>query len=491
METVNLPRIGTESAWRDAARGLMHRAVPPEHVLWMFAENSTDDLFSCPVRAADRAAPARPPDGGDCAPLGRTRPSVPKSFLDLAETVVWHADPERFARLYAFLWRLQDTPRLMADRGDADLARLRLMEKNVRRCAHKMKAFVRFRDVGQQDGRRQFAAWFEPTHHTVEPTAPFFTRRFADMDWIIATPDVTARFENGRLSLEDGHPKPDLPEDSAEQLWGTYFRNIFNPARLKVQAMTSEMPRKYWKNMPEARHIPQLIAGAEARAREMQLAAPTLPPVRAEKILQRAQATQGCAVPETLDNLARGLRGCTRCPLYRDARQAVPGEGPPDARLMIVGEQPGDQEDQQGRPFVGPAGQLFDRVAREAGLDRRAAYVTNAVKHFKFRRQGKRRLHQPPNRTEIEHCKWWLEAEVKLVKPDIILAMGATALQTLTGSREGLLKRRGQIEATGYGPVFITVHPSYLLRLPTAELRDAETAKFRADLSRVSDLLAA
>ncbi len=484
METIHLPRIGTAQAWRDAARGLMLREVPPEDALWRFADESQTDLFACPVRAANRAAPAR-------APAGRTPPSVPKGFLDLANTVVWHADPERFARLYDFLCRLQDNPRLMSDRGDADLARLRTMEKNVRRCAHKMKAFVRFRDVGDAAGRRRFAAWFEPTHHTVEPTAPFFTRRFGDMDWIIATPDVTARFEDGRMTLEDGQPKPDLPEDGAEELWGTYFRNIFNPARLKVQAMCSEMPRKYWKNMPEARHIPDLIAHAGERALEMQLAAPTLPPQRAEKILKQARMPQGCTMPQTQSGLTRELRGCARCPLHRDATQAVPGEGPADARLMIVGEQPGDHEDLAGRPFVGPAGQLFDRVAGEAGLDRQAVYVTNAVKHFKFRRQGKRRLHQPPNRTEIEHCKWWLEAEIALVKPKLILSMGATALQSLTGRREGLLKRRGRVEDTRHGRVFVTVHPSYLLRLPTAALRETETAKFRDDLAQVTEMIAA
>src|SRR5690606_19151967 len=138
-----------------------------------------------------------------------------------------------------------------------DLARLREMEKGVRRCAHKMKAFVRFRDLAPgAGGRRRFAAWFEPTHHTLEPTAPFFARRFADMDWFIATPEKTARFEGGALTFAEGAPRPDLPEDAAETLWTTYFRNIFNPARLKVQAMTSEMPRKYWKNLPEAGAIP-------------------------------------------------------------------------------------------------------------------------------------------------------------------------------------------------------------------------------------------
>ena len=406
-----------------------------------------------------------------------------QAFIDLANTAVWHSDPDRFARLYAFLWRLRDHPGLMTDRGDPALAHLRGLEKNVRRCAHKMKAFVRFRDLASDGPRRRFAAWFEPTHHTVEPTAPFFARRFADMDWMIVTPDVTAQFENGTLKFREGQPKPDLPEDATEELWGTYFCNIFNPARLKVQAMTSEMPKKYWKNMPEARHIPDLIAGAEARAKQMRDAAPTLPPIRAEKIVTRLTAERA-EQPKLhdLDTLRHALHACTRCPLHSPATQAVPGEGPRDAALMIVGEQPGHEEDLAGRPFVGPAGQLFDQIAQEAGLDRGAAYVTNAVKHFKFQPRGKRRIHQSPDRGEVQQCKWWLESEIALVKPRLILAMGGTALLSLTGRKEGILKRRGQIEETAQGPVFVTVHPSYLLRLPDAEQRDHETTRFRSDL---------
>ena len=267
MYTVPLPRIGTDLAWRDAAKRLIGAAVPPEDILWDFDGTATG-LFATqtPLPPASR------------------RIKAPQSFVEMANTVVWHNDPQRFARLYAFLWRLRHQPGLMADRADRDLAKLRQMEKGVHRCKHKMKAFVRFRDLRQGGERRSFAAWFEPTHHTVEPTAPFFARRFADMDWMIATPDVTAQFVDGNLSFHPGQPKPALPDDAAEALWGTYFCNIFNPARLKVQAMTSEMPKKYWKNLPEAAHIADLIKGAEAKVQKMQDTAPTLPPKRAAAI---------------------------------------------------------------------------------------------------------------------------------------------------------------------------------------------------------------
>ncbi|WP_102107539.1 UdgX family uracil-DNA binding protein [Oceaniglobus roseus] len=467
MPTVTLPTIGTEAAFRDAARAQAAAGVPPEALSWHFC-SAAPDLFADP-------APA---------PTSGAALTVPKSFVELMRAVVWHADPERFARLYALLWRLRDRPKLMEDRADPALARLRQMEKAVRRDKHKMTAFVRFRELEATGPRRRFAAWFEPSHYTLEPTAPFFAKRFGDMDWVIQTPHLTAHFENGEIRFAEGASKPPLPEDATEELWRTYFSNIFNPARLKVSAMTSEMPKKYWKNLPEAELIPGLIASAQSRARAMEAAAPTLPPVFSDRILAMPKA------PDTRPELHRQLAACTRCPLYKDATQAVPGEGPLDAALMIVAEQPGDNEDLAGRPLVGPAGQLFDRIAEEAGLERPAAFVTNAVKHFKFTPRGKRRIHQKPDAGEVEACKWWLEAERQLVKPKLILALGATAAASLTGTGKGITRRRGSVEQTEDGtPVYLSVHPSYLLRLPDAALREAETERFREDLRRVAEMV--
>jgi len=464
MFTVPLPRIGTDKAWREAARSLLTNRVPPEDVLWDF-DQTLPELFSVP----------RP------LPELRGQPKVPKSFVELSQQVVWHKDPQRFARLYALLWKIRLDPALMSDRADADLAKLQQMEKAVRRCKHKMKAFVRFRDLRNGGPRRGFAAWFEPTHHTVEPTAPFFARRFADMDWIILTPDVTARFEDGTLTFQAGQEKPDLPEDATEELWGTYFRNIFNPARLKVRAMTSEMPKKYWKNLPEAKHIPDLIAHAEAKARDMQDRAPTLPPERVARIREQLVET---AQPASWNMLEAGLRGCDRCPLCQPATQVVPGVGPRDRTADDRRRTARRPRGSGGRSLVGPAGRLFDQLAKEAGLDRESAFVTNAVKHFKFQQRGKRRIHQNPGSAEIEQCRFWMKSEVALVKPKLILGMGGTAAECLTGSRKDILKRRGSVEQTDFGPVFLTVHPSYLLRLPD-QLRADANAAFVADLQKV------
>ncbi|MDA8585048.1 UdgX family uracil-DNA binding protein [Rhodobacteraceae bacterium] len=464
---VTIPKIGAAGAFREKARRFLNEGVPPEEITWGGAE-SPRGLFDTSAEAVS------------------TKPiRVPRSFLSMAETVVWHSDADRFARLYALLWRLKNEPHLMSDRGDATVAKLRMLEKNVHRCQQKMKAFVRFREISEPNAaRRSFAAWFEPTHFTVEPTAPFFQRRFADMDWRIVTPDVSAIFVDGYLRFEEGAERPALPDDTSEGLWITYFQNIFNPARVKVQAMTSEMPRKYWKNLPEAASIPQMIAEAPARARKMAEAAPTLPPARMQKV-QAGLADHNSAWTGLPEEMLQELQSCTRCPLYSSATQAVPGEGPEDAALFVVGEQPGDQEDLHGRPFVGPAGQLFDVIAQSAGLDRSRVYVTNAVKHFKFTPRGKRRIHQRPNSSEVLHCRWWLGQELDRIKPKLVIAMGSTAALALTGSGEKLLSRRGSIETTSAGlRVLVTVHPAYLLRLPDNNVRAEATEAFRGDLVR-------
>jgi uracil-DNA glycosylase len=178
--------------------------------------------------------------------------------------------------------------------------------------------------------------------------------------------------------------------------------------------------------------------------------------------------------------------GCRRCPLYAGATQTVFGEGAPRAQLMLVGEQPGDKEDLAGRPFVGPAGTMLDRALAEAGIDRGDAYVTNAVKHFKNEPRGKRRLHKRPNVPEIEKCRWWLEREIDIVKPGLIVALGATAARSLLGRSAAVQKERGRIDTGPEGvPVFLTIHPSALLRIREPDARAEAYRRFVGDLKAV------
>jgi uracil-DNA glycosylase family protein len=193
---------------------------------------------------------------------------------------------------------------------------------------------------------------------------------------------------------------------------------------------------------------------------------------------------------KTISELREAAEGCRRCPLWRDATQTVFGEGPDNARVVFVGEQPGDQEDIAGKPFVGPAGKLFDAVIDEAGIDRTVTYVTNAVKHFKFEPRGKRRIHSKPNAGEVQACRWWIDHELKLIKPDLVVALGATAAQSLLGKAIPITKMRGQTVTRDDGlRVFLTVHPSYLLRIPDPQARAEEHARFTDDMRAVRRLM--
>jgi uracil-DNA glycosylase len=192
----------------------------------------------------------------------------------------------------------------------------------------------------------------------------------------------------------------------------------------------------------------------------------------------------------SLNILREEARGCRACHLWKDATQTVFGEGPQHAQIMLVGEQPGDKEDLAGKPFVGPAGQMLDRALEEAGIERSKVYVTNAVKHFKFLARGKFRLHQKPNTSEIKACRPWYERELASIKPDLVVAMGATAAQSVFGKITPINRNRGRLIDLEDGvKALVTVHPSYLLRLPDADARALEYQRFVDDLRIAAELL--
>lgn len=474
MITANLPRIPTFEDWRNAARNMLAIAAKPEEIVWR-TEGETDLFASAPTPNLQPATPI----------------FVPRAFIEIASKAVLHTDPQRFALLYRILWRLQQNRALMEDAADAHMVKLNALAKAVRRDEHKMHAFVRFKEI---DGPR-YVAWFEPQYHIVEETADFFVRRFAGMHWSIITPEASAHWDGENLSIGPGGQRSDVPaEDARDDDWRTYYESMFNPARLKVAAMKREMPKHYWRNMPETALIPDLIKSASTRTEDMVAATPSTPRKRAgaahakiapEDLPTRLEIVAEHQKPPTsLEDLQRALQSCRACPLWRDATQAVPGEGVSDQPLLaLVGEQPGDQEDLAGHPFVGPAGQVLNRALEAAGIERGELFVTNAVKHFKHEPRGKRRLHQRPNAGEVEICRWWVKHELELVRPKLIVALGATALQSLTTYKGTLTKAREQTLQTREGATLrATVHPSYLLRLPDERAKQAEFARFVADL---------
>ena len=461
MQTIVLAHQVDLEGWRNAARALALSDTPPQDVIW--SVGAPDDLFA--------SAPLAP----DAAPASAF--AVPRPLLELAQTVIQSSDPQRFALLYGLIWRVRQGERaIMQDAADPQLDRALRLAQSVKRDTHKMRAFLRFREVTSDAGSR-YVAWFEPAHFIVEANADFFIRRFSNMMFTILTPYRSLHWTGEEHSFGPGADPAEIPDDDAlAAYWQAYFGAIFNPARLKVSAMTSEMPRKYWRNLPEAAAIPDLIRGAEARTQAM---------------LEPRPMTPSEPLTGSLATLAEAAASCRRCALWQPATQTVFGEGPADARMMLVGEQPGDQEDLAGRPFVGPAGQVLDRALREAGIDRRTVYVTNAVKHFKFEPRGKRRIHQKPEAAEIVACAGWLEAERRSIAPRLLVMLGATAARAVLGRTVTISRERGRpipLEAGTRG--LVTVHPSYLLRLPDEAAKAREYAAFVADLTQARQIVA-
>jgi DNA polymerase len=258
MRTLTHPKNFDE--WRTLTRSLLLSEIPPEEVLWQNQEQV--GLF---------AEEPPPSTSGNL-------PKVPMAFIDLARTVSCHRSGKQWPFLYSLLWRLTHGERhLLALSTDPEMHQVRTMAKHIGRDIHKMHAFVRFRKVGEENSREQFVAWFEPDHHIVRLTASFFRKRFAGMDWSILTPDECMHWDGQKIHFTEGVDKSQAPDsDAQDDLWKTYYRSIFNPARLKVKAMQSEMPKKYWKNLPEAEVIEELIASSSVATHEM-LTTPTSP----------------------------------------------------------------------------------------------------------------------------------------------------------------------------------------------------------------------
>jgi DNA polymerase len=460
MQGVVLEHEVDWQGFRNAARTLALHRIPPDQVVW--SVRAMDDLFG-----ETMPAPAE----------GAFR--VPRGLVQLAETVIQAHEPARFSLLYRLIWRVLSGERhLLEQITDPEIDRANRLAQSIRRDTHKMRAFLRFRSV-EDGGETRHVGWFEPQHYIVESNASFFVRRFAGMTWSILTPYRCAHWNGEDLAFTDGARFSEMPrDDRIADYWQVYFASIFNPARLKIGAMTSEMPRKYWKNLPEAALIPELIAGAAARTQTM-IETPMISPPRPTSRQHRPEAPRPNA---PLSRARLEAAECQRCPLYRPATQTVFGEGPPDAAIMLVGEQAGDQEDLAGRPFVGPAGQLLDRALKQAGLNREDLYITNAVKHFKFILRGKRRIHAKPEISEIDACRWWLDIERAEVAPKVTILLGATAGRAVLGRNVAVMKERGKPISLLGGVAIQTVHPSFLLRLPDAAGQAREYESFVGDL---------
>lgn len=457
--------VQTFEQWRDRARDLLANGVAPADVAWQ-TSNDQPSLF------AGVSAPATETRPQVCAQ--RANPiAVPRRFIDLARHVGCHRDPSRWQILYRVLWRIvHEQPALLSIVTDEEIHKLLQMQKAVTRDMHKMKAFVRFRKI--DDDPETFVAWHRPDHKIVSLVAPFFARRFKTMNWTILTPDKSATWDGSNLHYGPGVCADEAPQsDALEELWKTYYASTFNPARVKVAMMKREMPVRHWPTLPETQLIPELLRQA---------------PSRVERMIGNAEGFETTAalfMPQelTLARLAEAAARCTACALCNKATQVVFGEGTADAKIVLVGEQPGDREDREGRPFIGPAGWLLSQCMVAAGVTRDRVYLTNTVKHFKFTERGKRRLHQKPDLREIFACRPWLEAELSVVRPSVVVCLGATAAGALLGRDYRINESRGRLVKTEWcDQTLSTWHPAAILRMPDPTRRQQMTDQLTSDL---------
>ncbi|WP_423194453.1 UdgX family uracil-DNA binding protein [Cupriavidus sp. H18C2] len=472
---------GGYAGWRKLALHALAQGWRPEAVVWEGGGETAAGEAGQLSLAMDAAPASSTVDAGASTPTLR----ISKALADLLRDAAAHRSPQRWAFLYRVLWRWAQGDRSVASAADEDGARLYAMAKAVRRAQHDMIAYVRFQErrpdmtVGTGDDLPQYLAWYEPDHDVLPYAAEHFARRMGGATWWIGTPDGAATWDGRTIRYAAAPADPAAfraGADQIEPLWMAYYRNIFNPARLNEAALHQHMPVRFWKGLPEAALIPGMIADARNGARRVGQAA-NIGGMRGKRVAVDAEQAQPVrAAPTSLDQ-------CRNCDLWRHATQAVPGRGPDTARIMVVGEQPGDQEDLSGEPFVGPAGHVLDEALRRADVRRDSVYLTNAVKHFKWFARGKRRMHKTPGQLEVDACAHWLDQERERVRPKVIVTLGATALGAVVHEKIRLRDAMAAPLRQGDTWIVATWHPSYALRVDGPGARANVEAEIEAALA--------
>lgn len=423
--------LGTETdwdGWRRATRALVLSGVEPDQVRWQVGGHA-DEL----------------PDASGSF-------NVPRRLVSIASLAIQSRAPDRFDLLYRVVWRAHrgDLPE-----DDPELLQAQALGFEVRAETHRMRTHLRF--MNTEAGQAPWlVGWYEPAHRVLEANAQLIARRFPDRPFSIITPDGSAHWTGADLSFGAGLQQ--VEDDAAlAAWWDGHHAAIMEQARPGT-------------SVPEAEDLPEAPRPPDR---------PALGPV-----------VMKLALDPGVTEASREAEHCRRCDLYKLGTQTVFGEGPAGAGAMFVGEQPGDQEDTIGRPFVGPAGQMLDRALEEAGIDRRGVFITNAVKHFKFTPRGKRRIHQSPDAGEIQVCRFWLDVERVQVAPRLMVLMGASGARAVLGRAVTVTRERGRpIKLEDGQTVFITVHPSYLLRIPDEAGKEREYRAFVNDMRAIKALM--
>ncbi|TKC78965.1 DUF4130 domain-containing protein [Trinickia terrae] len=501
------------AAWRRFARTLLLEAAAPHEVEWIEAGGSAALLtangmpaFAESSAEAETETEAPNTATATAAPAASVALTIPRSLLTRLEAAACYRAPDRWAFLYRILWRWAQGQRSVISEQDADGARLAMRIREVDKELQQMQALLRFRRRAPPLGPPEFVGWFEPRHDVLERAAPHFAKRMGRSSWVIATP-CGAAFWDGALLRVDRTTEPEealtslsstgeaATGDAAEALWLAYYESTFNPDYPYEAALPSHLPVRYWKPPANGRHSPAFAVRPLASSRQAAQAAPASSTVSVPAPEPKPPAASpGSRAPPA------SLAACKLCGIWRSKWKPVAGAGPVPAAIMLVGEQPGEQDEIAGEPLRGAAGELLDEVLRRAELERSGLYLTNALKHGKWdvldsprqtaHGQSTIRVHKTPPPSEVEACGYWLDDELKRVQPRAIVALGTTALRALTRQPLSLSEYLGQTVSHDGWLIVPTYHPAYALRTSDAKLREEIVATLVAALVRARQLAA-
>ncbi len=448
----------TFEAWRRHARILLEEKIHFDNVIW---ETSMDGSLFDLIADTDEIKPSRI--------------EIPRQFIKDAEFVSVFNDNSTWSLLYRLLYKIAfEQKNLMDNPLDNDVLDFHRRMKLVGRDLHKMHAFVRFKEIKHND-QHIYMAWHRPDHRILKLAAPFFTDRFNGMNWVIFTAEQSMSWINNKLSFGPGISKEDaIAFDATEELWKAYYTSTFNPARLKVKMMKSELPVRHWATLPEAELIDGLIKNA---------------PYMVEKFIETQRTSAIASIPinvSTLSELEKALPSCSACTICKNATNPVIGEGSDNAEIVFIGEQPGLEEDLVCSPFVGPAGKLLMEALELANISRQEVYLTNAVKAFKWKYLDEFKKHVNPSSFEIAACRPWLKSELNIIKPKIIICLGASAAQSIFGKIMKVHESSGKVFKTSFSDyTFILPHPSVILRSQNINEKKKLFDQFVSEIIRI------
>ena len=452
----------TFESWRKNARSLLENKIHFNDVVWQATDSgSLFDFVSDSVGEKPSSI------------------TIPKEFIKQAHFVSAFRDETTWSLLYRLLYRIvYENKNILENPLDDDVLDFHRKIKLVNRDLHKMKAFVRFKEIKKND-ESLYMAWHRPDHRILKFSAPFFTDRFNGMNWVIFTEDESMSWINNELTFGPGISQKEAEAfDETEELWKTYYASIFNPARLKIKMMKKELPVRHWKTLPEAQLVDGLIKEA---------------PNMVQEFYETQRTSAIASIPKnasSLSELKTALPTCSACAICSKATAPVMGEGPMNAEIVFVGEQPGNEEDIAGSPFVGPAGRLFMEALKKAEINRSDVYLTNAVKGFKWKESNGMRKHVNPSASEISACRPWVKKELEMIRPRVLVCLGASAAQSIFGKMMKVHESHGKVFQTSASDYTIILpHLSAILRMPDLIEKEKMLNQFETSIAELKDLL--